>query len=88
MGKKIPNTKKGRENVPEKPGVYNLYGKDGKVKYTGRSDNLKRRIEEHYNDKDDHFSHFTTTPTQTNSKAKKLEKKRLSRNLPPENKIK
>lgn len=88
MTKKFPNTKKGRSEVPKKPGVYNLKDRGGKTVYTGESKNVHRRIGEHHRDPKKRFASTTVTTTRTKTEANRLEDKRLSRKKPPQNKMK
>jgi len=41
-----PSTGRGSK-PPSQPGEYRIRGKDGKVKYIGETNNLKRRMEQH-----------------------------------------
>lgn len=56
--KTFKNSPKGRSEIPEKAGSYILLDKNGKGIYDGVTDNLKRRIKEHYYDKSKHFSYI------------------------------
>jgi excinuclease UvrABC nuclease subunit len=39
------------KTVKKKSGIYKIYNKDGKLMYIGQTDNLRRRIYEHFNGK-------------------------------------
>ena len=56
--KTFKNSPKGRSEIPEKAGSYVLLDKRGKEIYEGMTDNLKRRIKEHYYDKTKNFSYI------------------------------
>jgi len=86
MVKTYPNTKKGRNEIPKKPGAYNLKNKSGKTIYTGSTGNLKRRIAEHHSDPIKHFASVSITITPTERQAKKIEEKRLKTRKPSQNK--
>jgi len=55
----IENPDKNIEQVPDKAGVYGYWakskntGKQGKCKYVGQSDSLRRRLREHLSDDED-----------------------------------
>jgi len=89
MGKKTyPNTKKGRSQVPSRPGAYNLRNRSEKVIYTGETKDLNRRIKEHHYDRSKQFSKVSITPTKSKASAEKIEQKRLKSGKPPQNKRK
>lgn len=88
MKKTYSNTNKSRNQIPKKPGAYNLKNRQGKTTYTGMTKNLNRRIKEHHYDKSKHFTSVTITPTKTKIQANKLENKRLSSKKPAYNKTK
>ncbi len=44
------NTPKGRSEIPEESGAYNLRNNKGVIIHTGVTNNLKRRIKEHHYD--------------------------------------
>ena len=82
------NTKKSRNYIPKKSGVYNLKNRQGNTVYTGMTKNLNRRIKEHHYDKSKHFTHVSITPTKTKAQANKIEDRRLSNKKPAYNKKK
>ena len=86
LGKTYKNSPKGRSEIPAKPGTYNLRNRNGKVIYTGMTNDLKRRIKEHHYDKSKHFTYITITSTKTKQQAKKIEMKRLKYHKPSLNK--
>jgi len=49
---------------------------------------VRRRVREHHQDKEMHFSYITVSRTANKSKAKQIESKRLKSNKPPKNKQK
>ena len=71
---------------PATPGVYRLHNGHGTVIYTGRSNDLERRIS-HYHQKDDftehptkravrkEATHFSFTTVRSKKKRRKMEKK-------------
>jgi excinuclease UvrABC nuclease subunit len=80
------NTKKGRESVPEKPGVYNLKNREGETTYTGHSNNVKKRIKQHHADPDKHFASVSVDTKKSKREAQSTEKKRLDKKKPRDNK--
>ncbi len=86
MSKTYNNTKKGRNSIPKKPGAYNLLDKNGKKKYTGHTNDLNRRIKEHHQDSQKHFSKVSTTETRSKQQANRIEDKRLAQSKPKYNK--
>lgn len=53
--KTFRNSPKGRSKIPEKKGRYSLLDENGKVIYSGETNDLKERIKEHHYDKTKHF---------------------------------
>ncbi len=88
VGKTYSNTPKGRSSIPSKPGSYTLKSRSGKALYYGETNNLNRRIKEHYYDKAKHFSSVSIIPTKTKKQAERIEDRRLSQKNPPLNKKK
>lgn len=88
MSKKYPNTPKSRKKIPAKPGAYNLKNRKGKTLYTGHSKNVRRRVNEHNQNKNLHFSYITVAQTTGKSKAHQIESNRLKNKKPPKNKRK
>jgi len=56
--KRFKNTPMGRSEIPERSGEYDLLDNRGNIIYSGRSDNLKRRIKEEHYDKTKVFSYI------------------------------
>jgi len=72
--------------IPNKSGAYNLRDRNGKVIYTGMTNDLNRRVKEHHYEKSKHFASVSITPTRSKSQAKVIEKQRLKSHKPSENK--
>jgi len=73
-----PNTKKGRSEIPKKPGAYNLKNRQGTTVYTGMTKNLNQRIKQHHYNKSKHFMSVIVTPTKSKNRAKQVERNRFS----------
>ena len=82
------NTKKGRKSLPEKSAVYNLKNRNGDTVYTGMTNNVKRRVGEHYRDKSKSFSSVTYNIKKTRNQANATENRRLAKKRPKYNKKK
>jgi len=56
--KRFKNTPMGRSKIPERAGEYDLLDNRGNIIYSGRANNLKRKIKEEHYDKTKIFSYI------------------------------
>lgn len=74
------------EEIPNSPGVYLLLSYEGNVNYVGKSNELRRRLMEHYNDEDvPGVRHFMCYQTYSTRDAEILERQLLNEYDPPYN---
>ena len=73
------------KRIPENPGVYQYFDKDGQIIYVGKAKNLHRRVNSYFN-KDHqslpvHLHHQRALPSYLQDKNHQQEKRRVLRSL-------